>query len=171
MTITLLWESVMSRFAIVLTHILAVFVLAGCGVFSVSPDASDETVMLTVDRDTYHPGDTTRVVLSNQTDTPVLYNLCFSDLERSAGDGWSYVIGPIPPLDVEASRSVACQAVAKTLAPDRTARLNFPLPDTLSEGTYRITTDVEGAADEDASSQESDGQRMLATEPFTVEMR
>ena len=161
----------MSRFAIVLTHILAVFVLAGCGVFSVSPDASNEMATLTVDRDTYHPGDTTRVVLSNQTDHPVIYNLCFSGLERSVDDGWSYVIGPIPPTDEETGRSVACQAIAKTLAPDRTARLHFPLPDTLAEGTYRITTDVEGAADEDASSQDGDGQRMLATEPFIVEIR
>jgi len=160
-----------NRFAIVSTHILAVFVLAGCGVFSVSPNASNEMPTLTVDRDTYHPGDTTRVVLSNQTDTPVLYNLCFSALERSAGDGWSYVIGPLPPTDAETGRSVACQAIAKTLAPDRTARLHFLLPDTLAEGTYRITTDVEGAADEDASSQESDRQRMLATEPFIVEVR
>lgn len=161
----------MSRFAIVLTQMFAVFVFVGCGIFSVSPDASNETALLTVDRDTYHPGDTTRVVLSNQTDSPVLYNLCFSDLERDADDGWSYVVGPIPPLDVETGRSVACQAIAKTLIPDRTARLHFPLPDTLSEGTYRVTTDVEVTADKENHSQESDGRRTLATEPFIVEKR
>jgi hypothetical protein len=149
----------------------ALLVFAGCGVFSASPDASDGMATLTVEGDAYHQGDTTRIILSNQTDHPVIYNLCFSGLERSVDDGWSYVIGPTPPIDGETDRSAVCQAIARTLAPDRTARLQFPLPDTLSEGTYRITTDVEVTADGENLSRENDGRRTLATEPFIVEMR
>lgn len=149
---------------------LVALVVGGCGVLSAQSTASGSGVLLVANRSAYQPGDTALVVLSNRSPNHIGYNLCFSDLARSVGDGWTYVTGPIPPFDLETGRGAACQAIGYVLHPDSSSRLRFPLPDTLSEGTYRIITDVDvdvRARPDQAS--EHDRRVSLATEPFVVQ--
>jgi len=162
--------SYIRRSPAVLVPIIAALIIVGCSMFSDRPNSSAEAIKLTTARSAYHPGDTTLAVLSNQTDGRVWYNLCFSDLERRTADDWSFVIGPLPPSNPETGSFEACQTIAHALSPDTTSHLHFPLPDTLSEGTYRITTNVEVEARGNRT-RKSDERRTLVTDPFIVEIR
>lgn len=139
---------VRSLLTLLIPAVFAMFpaMLIGAGFTAAPTVAPNEAVALTAERTAYQPSDTAVVILVNRTRGRVWHNLCIGNLERRFVDGWFRVTGPLPPADPAARCAVACQSSARALAPDSTARLCFPLPDTLSAGTYRITTTVEAPA-------------------------
>ena len=79
------------------------------------------------------PGGTTLVIrLSNETERALTYNLCFSTLERRSADGWDTA--------QEGPAGGTCPYERRRLEAGASADGSFALSDSLSAGTYRLTT-------------------------------
>ncbi len=139
--------------------IFALLTLAwsGCSLFE-SSDVFERTgtdsVTFEADQDAYSLGSTAAAILRNGSSRPIVYNLCFTTLERKVEGEWVFV-GP----------SIACSAVGMTLSPGDQAPYRIDLggkllPD-LPEGTYRLKTTA-GPVDEDGEN------LLLTTQPFSV---
>ena len=115
-------------------------------------------------KSTFTPGEDVVLALSNGSPHPLGYNLCFLfvELERYTR-GWTAVSikrGPDPITGVY----IQCDAMMYGIEPGGTATGRWPLPDTLTAGTYRLATRLwvrpEG--------EESEPSR-AATAPFVVQ--
>lgn len=97
------------------------------------------------------PGDTITLVLRNDSQDELGYNLCTSSLHRRTGEGaW----------DPIASERV-CTLELRSLSPRQRATLRLDLPQNLAPGTYRFETAVERL--------ELSVRQTVTSEPFTLE--
>jgi len=129
---------------------LLIALLTGCNVLGLSDSSDAETsfpppetnVTYTTEASTYDAESDVELVLQNDSDRSVQYNLCSSTLERRRGGEWG---------DADVT-GIVCTAVLKEIPGGKTARFDYPLSDlesTLPAGTYRFRTDVSFADDED----------------------
>lgn len=113
--------------------------------------AGSSDVALTVTPESAEPGDTVTLVLRNDSQDELGYNLCTSELSRQTGDdAWD----PVPS-------DRACTMELRSLSPRQRATFRIDLPADLAPGTYRFETSVERMA--------RNARETVATEPFTVE--
>jgi len=78
----------------------------------------------------YAPGDTVELILTNQGDAPLAYNICFGTrLERQTGASWVAI--PDPP------NQPPCTADLSSLLPAQQASGRFALRSDLNPGSYR----------------------------------
>lgn len=106
----------------------ALLLVAGCATqSSVTP-----AVELRVEPAIVQAGDTITLVLRNNSDTAVGYNLCTSALERQNAGAWQAV-----PSDR------ICTMELRSLASGQETRYPFELPASLGAGDYRVVTGVE----------------------------
>ena len=89
-------------------------------------------VVLRVSPDRVESGAFVHLILRNESDASVGYNLCTSVLERRTTDGWE----PVPSERV-------CTMELRTLSPGERAEYELEIPAGLAEGRYRATTTVE----------------------------
>lgn len=110
---------------------------------------SDVSLIVTPERAA--PGDTVTLVLRNDSDDTLGYNLCTSSLSRrTESDTWDTV-----PSDR------ACTLELRSLSPRQRATLRIDLPQDLAPGTYRFETAVERL--------EPSVRATVTSEPFTVD--
>jgi hypothetical protein len=127
--------------------LLLVLVCGGCANGLLASDHAHAT--LRTDRSEYAPGEAATLELANTSRGSVGYNLCFSQVERRSGAGWTLAQGT----------RQGCIAVLLMLKSGERVTDQLLLPAELPAGTYRITTRIE-QPDGDA--------RRVSTEPFTV---
>jgi hypothetical protein len=110
-------------FAVILALTASAAAGTRCGHPSITLDVRPERVA---------PGDSLRLVLRNGSTEALGYNLCLSALERRVDDTRQTV-----PSDR------VCTMELRILAPNQAAEYATEVPDTLSAGEYRYTTEVE----------------------------
>ena len=88
-------------------------------------------VVFRAERDSYRVGETAKVVLRNQTDAAIGYNLCTTSRELRSGSEWKRYA----PLRV-------CTAAFYNLAPGAEAVLDEPVTAEWQPGEYRLVTMV-----------------------------
>lgn len=112
--------------------LLTVLLLAGCSLLDSSGDKPNK-VTFTVDQKSYALGQTIMATLANDSNNPLTYNLCMTQLQQHRNGEWTNV-----------APSAACNAIAMVLKPG--AKESYRLdPGKLieaSEGRYRLITDV-----------------------------
>jgi hypothetical protein len=96
--------------------------------------ATREGIVLTTDRQTYAPGQTLRLILRNETQHPLGYNLCLSTLERREGEQWVAV--PPDPDEI-------CTTHLAVLLPGGETHYDFTLAAALPAGQFRYRTSIE----------------------------
>ena len=94
-------------------------------------------------------GDTATIILRNNSNVTLGYNLCPTALERKDGEAWQAI-----PSDR------MCTMELRMLEPGQEARYQYPLPGNLIAGEYRFVTGVNRMPAGDAIG--------VATEPFRV---
>lgn len=105
----------------------AVLWLTACGAPLVG-----EAVLKT-DQETYAPGSELTLRIHNESLQPLGYNLCFSTLQRQEEGTWTAV--PRPNREF-------CGAIQYNIGPGGSGESRRPLPESLTEGTYRYITTV-----------------------------
>jgi hypothetical protein len=108
-----------------------VVLLAACAPLAENGPAMAD-VRLNLDPAPAAAGDSTSLVLSNESAQSVGYNLCVSQLEQWDGDAWR----PVPEGRV-------CTMELRILDPGGTARFGLSLPPALAPGEYRYSTRLE----------------------------
>ena len=103
----------------------------------IAPLRSAEGIVFTVERSSYQRGEPVTVILRNQTDEHLGYNLCVASREMRTGGGWTR-ISPLRACTMEI-RGLA--PGAETSSQERT--------DDLRPGEYRIVTVVERSRSRD----------------------
>ena len=88
-------------------------------------------VVFQADRTGYSHGDTAKIVLRNETDATIGYNLCTSARELRGGSGWKRY---------ETLR--LCAAAFFNLAPGEEAVLSEPITREWQPGEYRMVTTI-----------------------------
>jgi hypothetical protein len=83
-------------------------------------------VVLSLDRDTPHAGETLQLTVKNNTRTPLEYGLAYQ-LERRASGRWVWI-----------NKDAAFALILKSIAPGQREREEVQLPGDLSPGRYRI---------------------------------
>jgi hypothetical protein len=106
----------------------AVLLVVGCATQS----AVTPAIELRVEPAAVQSGDSITLVLRNNSDATVGYNLCASALERRNMDAWQAV-----PSDH------VCTMELRSLPAGQETRYNMVLPANLSAGEYRFVTGVE----------------------------
>lgn len=122
---------------------------------SLGRDNAADGITFAAERDTYAPGDSITVSLTNETGSPVGHNLCFAylALEHWSGAEWMPVRVSLAPAP-----DFTCGAIQWQMPPGAQATGRAFLPHTLSPGTYRISAQVDVAGE----------RRRVITDPFTV---
>ena len=121
----------------------------GVGLFDADPP-SDLTLGVT--RSDWRQNDTARVVLRNDSDRPLGYNLCTKALERREGGQWR-TVQSLP-------ENTACTLQLYIMEPGDSAVGGLVLHPFIEPGTYRFRTTVEWPL--------SDGRRELVSNEFRV---
>ena len=129
----------------------AVLLLALLPACQTTPAPEAPAPGFSTDRGRYAPGEEVQLHLENRTDQTIGYNLCFSGLQRQAGQGWEPVHDP----------ETVCTAIQHGLEPGERASYARTLKTDLPGGTYRFITEIEHRG--------TGRQELLATEAFTVE--
>lgn len=106
-------------------------------------------VELRAEPTTLQAGDTATIVLRNNSNSTIGYNLCPSALERKDGEAWQQI-----PSDR------MCTMELRMLEPGQEARYPYVLPTDLAAGEYRFVTGVNRMPAGDAIG--------VATEPFRI---
>lgn len=131
------------------TVILLAVTLGACTTAGRGAANSDVSLLVTPDRAA--PGDTVTLVLRNDSDDTLGYNLCTSSLfRRTESDTWD----PVPS-------DRACTMELRTLSPRQRATLRIDLPQDLAPATYRFESTVERL--------EPSVRETVTSGPFTVE--
>ena len=120
----------MSRFPFL--ALAAAAALSGCSMFG----GTLTDLVFETSATEYAPGDTVSVILENESDEAVGYNICFAFLELERN-------GEVVPAGLGPDESTVCQANLPGLAPGEVAEGVAYLPDDLEAGTYRLATEVE----------------------------
>lgn len=112
--------------------------------------AGSNGVTMTVTPERAEPGDSVTLVLRNDSQDELGYNLCTSGLlRRTDGDAWE----PVPS-------DRACTRELRMLSPRQRATYDLDLPAGLAPGTYRFETNVQRI--------EQNVSETVASESFTV---
>lgn len=122
------------KYLLLVISIFSIFVWTGCGIIGGSKNETNVTFR--TNESSYALGSTVTAVLQNESNNPILYNLCSSKLEKKNKGDWN-VVGPY----------ITCPAIAKILKPGGSIKYKIALDDSitkkLKEGLYRIRTNVE----------------------------
>lgn len=116
---------------------------------------TDTDLTFSVTRSEWAPGDTIRVLLRNDSDQALGYNLCMKVLERRIDGQWRSVQS-LP-------ENTACTLQLDVLDPGESALGGLVVHSFIEPGTYRFRTSVEWPL--------SDGNRELVTNQFRVAER
>ncbi len=117
----------------------AILVLSGWTMSAVAPE--DITLMaVRTDR-------TVKLALSNESGSPIGYNLCTSALQRRTAEKWTGV-----------ETGEVCTMEIRTLQSGGTATFTKTLPDDTVSGQYRYATNVDSGGNP----------VVVASDPFTV---
>lgn len=110
-------------------------VIAGCSGGVLAPAQTPQGVRFEVPRESYTADDSIELLLSNETDSVLLYNLCFAALERRQGGSWH---------EVDRSRpDHVCTADLASLEPTESVTVNQDVEPWMDVGVYRFRTVVE----------------------------
>ncbi len=90
------------------------------------PSSERRGVVLSLDRETPHPGETLQLTVENRTRWRLEYGLAYR-LERRTGLGWRWV-----------NRDAAFALILLVVEPGKREREDIQLPDDLRPGRYRI---------------------------------
>lgn len=130
------------------TLMLLAVTLGACATTGSGP-TDDMSLRVTPERAA--PGDTVTLVLRNDSEDTLGYNLCTSDLfRRTDADTWDAV-----PSDR------ACTMELRSLSPRQRATFRLELAADVAPGTYRFETRVEVI--------QRDVRETVVTEPFEIE--
>lgn len=129
----------------------------GCGILDSSEGEPPGSVELTVERQSYAPGDSVGLQLENASDRRVGGNLCSSTLQRRADGEWTR---PDAWDDDRNNDGVteACRMILNSVGPGAATTATLVLPPDLAAGTYRFETTAEIG----------DTKRPVQTAPFSV---
>lgn len=116
---------------------------------SVQNGVVEPNVVLRVDPATVSAGSPVELVLANDSQGTIGYNLCTSTLERRSDGDWARV-----PSDR------VCTMELRTLPAGETVRYPYEIPASTAAGEYRFVASVE--------LMEGGGHQSLTTGPFTV---
>lgn len=129
----------------------------GCGILNSSETGEPGPVNLTVQSQTFAPGDSVGLQLENQSNQSVGVNLCSSTLQRRVNGEWARP----DPWDEDRNNdgvNEACRMILNSLEPDAATTTTLLLPLDLEAGTYRFETTTEIGETE----------RRIRTNPFRV---
>lgn len=131
--------------------ILMLIAVAPIACTTVGSGTASNGVSLMVTPESAEPGDTMTLILRNDSQDELGYNLCTSELSRQAADDtWN----PVPS-------DRACTMELRSLSPRQRATFRVDLPADLEPGTYRFATRFERM--------ERSVRDTVVTEPFTVD--
>ena len=113
--------------------ILAIALAAACTSTQSQASPDDDGVSLAHSPAAPSPGESVTLVLRNESDAAIGYNLCTSGLFRQSGAEWEQV-----PEDR------ICTLELRILPPGEQADFTLQLPLGLESGTYRYQTSIDG---------------------------
>lgn len=128
----------MSRFVKVIGHVMVGLVVAGCNgdVLAGLPDShTPPGLVFEVTETRWGRGDTILVLLGNESDEPLGYNLCVAGLERLTAGAWQ----PVQQLP----DNVFCTLELRVLEPAESAYGRQVVYSFIEPGAYRFHTTVE----------------------------
>lgn len=111
-------------------------VLLGCSNGALAPAQTPDGVRFEVSELSYAATDTIELVLSNQTESHLGYNLCFAVLERRKGGNWERVERS-PPDEGD------CTTVQFILDPGQSVTARQAVEAWMEAGVYRFRHDVQ----------------------------
>ena len=117
-------------------------VLVGCASQAVgllAPAMTPPGIEFSVEQRPYGLGDTITIVLRNDSDRAIMYNLCHAVMERRDAEGWRNV-SRRPPDPTGAI--FFCPDVGILLASGRSSSAPQPVLKEMEGGIYRLRTDV-----------------------------
>ena len=118
------------------SHICALLFFSGLALIACAGSMTDpgpgKRVQLAIARQSYQPGDTVSITVTNVSDVQLTYpgDYCPKELQRSEGGTWTHVSLP--------DSAQGCPLSVGTLGPHAQQSVSVPLPSELTTDTYRI---------------------------------
>jgi hypothetical protein len=131
----------------------ALVLATGCKTTDLTDPGPGRRVEVTLAQQSYVAGQSVDIVIRNLSGLTLRYpyGFCTMDLEREENSGWVTVASPD-----------GCTFVLGFLGPRRSVQETYPLPTSISSGTYRLSMPMPWLASSTTA------EPRLTTEPFQV---
>ena len=104
-----------------------------------APAMTPPGIEFSVEQSAYSLGDTITILLANESDRTILYNLCHATMERAGAGGWDGVSRSSPD---PAGALFYCPDIGYDLRPSASVTANQPVIEEMLSGVYRFQVDV-----------------------------